>query len=447
MKASIRILAVVLLGLFASLATAEPVKLTPEQQDAAGKLKAKGASVVQIANDSDALSVNLALAGKDAGDAELALVKALPKVTQLNAGGTAVTDAGLANVAGLTALTHLHLDRTGVGDAGMEHLKGLSGLVYLNLYSTGVGDKGLESLAGLKNLRRLYLWQSKVTDAGAKTLKAANADLYINRGEEMAMLAAVKPPPPAGATVKIVNSVCPVSGKPAEAAFVVEYEGKQVGFCCDKCPEQFKKEPKKFASKIVATAAPAAPAPAAPAPTAKPEGQEGYIKTWLILAPIPLADGELGSDAIDKQQLEKEADLKPKEGDKAKAGDKELAWKKVDIKEIHFDINEILGEPTNNAVAYAVAYVEAPAAMKDVQLAMGSNDQGKAFLNGKEVVKFTDTRSLEPDADIVPKLELNKGVNVVILKVINAENNFQGCLRFLDAKGKPITTLKVKATP
>ena len=47
---------------------------------------------------------------------------------------------------------------------------------------------------------------------------------------------------------------------------------------------------------------------------------------------------------------------------------------------------------------YAVAYVIADAEMK-VTLALSSNDQGKAWLNGKEVFKFAETRTLEKDTD------------------------------------------------
>lgn len=236
------------LSLGMSLAAAVEVKLTPEQQQAAEKLKAKGVSVLQLAADSDALAVNASLAGKQAGDAELELVRQLPKVTQLNLGSTGVTDAGLAHIAGLATLTHLHLDRTGITDAGLAQLKGLTNLTYLNLYSTSIGDAGLAHLAGLKNLRRVYLWQTKVTDVGANSLKQAIPELYLNRGEELA-----KPAPPAAP--QPVNTVCPVLGKPADAKITFTYEGKVIAFCCTKCCAAFAKEPKKFIDKV--NAAPA----------------------------------------------------------------------------------------------------------------------------------------------------------------------------------------------
>ena len=44
-------------------------------------------------------------------DVELAEVKNLPKIAQLNLANTAITDAGLANVEGMSELTTLHLEK------------------------------------------------------------------------------------------------------------------------------------------------------------------------------------------------------------------------------------------------------------------------------------------------------------------------------------------------
>ena len=41
-----------------------------------------------------------------------------------------------------------------------------------------------------------------------------------------------------------------MSGKPVVAENVLLYEGKVVGFCCDKCPKAFTKDPAKYAANI-----------------------------------------------------------------------------------------------------------------------------------------------------------------------------------------------------
>jgi len=197
---------------------------------------------------------------------------------------------------------------------------------------------------------------------------------------------------------------------------------------------------------LIATALPAAfLASAADAPL-KPD-DKGFIRDWLLLAPIQLASENAGADEIDKPQVPNEAALKPKAGDAVKVGPKELKWRAIKTKDYFFDVNEILGGANENVTAYAVAYVVAPKEVTGAQLLMGSNDQAKVWLNGKEVLKFTDTRTLDPDTDKATGLTLKAGVNVVVFKVINENNNWQGCLRFTDAAGKPLAGLTLKLAP
>ena len=93
---------------------------------------------------------------------------------------------------------------------------------------------------------------------------------------------------------------------------------------------------------------------------------------------------------------------------------------------------------------YAVAYVIADEEMK-VTLALSSNDQGKAWLNGKEVFKFAETRTLEKDTEKA-EVTLAKGQNVLVLKVINEVNNWQGCARFMKGAA-PVKNIKIALAP
>src|SRR6186997_2920758 len=90
-----------------------------------------------------------------------------------------------------------------------------------------------------------------------------------------------------------------------------------------------------------------------------------------------------------------------------------------------------------------VTYIECDKDMTDVRMALGSNDQGRLYLNGKDIYAVQEARSLELDAD-KGKVRLNKGVNVVVFKVINEQNSWQGSMRFLDKTGAPVTDLKIK---
>ena len=160
-----------------------------------------------------------------------------------------------------------------------------------------------------------------------------------------------------------------------------------------------------------------------------------------------MPDGQSGAEGLDKQQLKDEAKLKPKEGDTAKAGENTLKWTKYEAGEHYIDFNAHLGNVTEDAVAYAVCYVVADKPYKKTKLKMGSDDQSKVYLNGKQVLKNVENRGLEKDQDTSDPVELKAGVNVIVFKVINEKADFSGCLRFVDEQDKPIAGLKVALRP
>jgi hypothetical protein len=178
----------------------------------------------------------------------------------------------------------------------------------------------------------------------------------------------------------------------------------------------------------------------------KPDS-EGFIRDWLVLAPLSIGDSS-GADEIDKKQFASEAQPAAKIGGVQKVGDAELKWAKVATNTFYIDFKELHPSQSEHVVGWAVAYVVAAVEKSGLTLKMNSNDQGKVYLNGKELVKFTDTRTLEKDAeDSAANVTLKKGVNVVVLKVINEENNWQGSVRFVDSNGKPVTDLKIEMQP
>src|SRR5262245_40823910 len=171
--------------------------------------------------------------------------------------------------------------------------------------------------------------------------------------------------------------------------------------------------------------------------------EEGFIQNWLVLAPIPLEKDQTGADAVDKEQLKGEAKLKPRPGEKVKAGDKELAWKEHNCKDHLLDFNAFLGGQTEDSVAYAVTFVVAPEELKGVKMKTGSDDQAKVYLNGKEVFKNAEARAADKDQDTT-EVTLKKGVNVLVVKVVNEKIDWSFCVRFTDKDDKPLTKLTSK---
>jgi hypothetical protein len=181
----------------------------------------------------------------------------------------------------------------------------------------------------------------------------------------------------------------------------------------------------------------AAPQPASP-------DAEGFIRNWLVLAPIAI-DGESGASEIDREFLAGEATIAPKVGDKVNVGGQSLEWQAHRTADYFIDFLQSFGKARGEYVAgYAVAYIVADEEMT-VTLALSTNDQGKAWLNGKPVFKFADTRTLEKDTDRAD-VTLAKGQNVLVLKVINEVNNWQACARFLK-NGAPVKNLQVSTAP
>ena len=171
---------------------------------------------------------------------------------------------------------------------------------------------------------------------------------------------------------------------------------------------------------------------------------EGFIRNWLVLAPIAVQE-DSGATEIEKDFVGGEATLQPKPGDKVNVGGKILSWTPHQASDYVIDFLKAFGAERGEDVAgYAVAYLNADDSMK-VRLSVGSNDQCKVWLNGKQVIKFTETRTFDKDTDSTDVV-LNKGQNVLVFKVINEKNNWQGAARFLQ-NGAAVRNIRVATTP
>ena len=173
---------------------------------------------------------------------------------------------------------------------------------------------------------------------------------------------------------------------------------------------------------------------------------DGYIRDWLMLAPIALAEGETGSEAIFKEQIKDEAMLRPKAGDKLKIRGKELTWKNITAATNYFDFAASVNTLGEKEAGYAVTYIECETERPDVIMAVASNDQGRIYFNGVDIYIWSDPRGLVLDSE-KGRVTLKKGINVIVFKIINEQGNWQGAMRFLDKAGAPLKDLKIKLSP
>jgi hypothetical protein len=184
---------------------------------------------------------------------------------------------------------------------------------------------------------------------------------------------------------------------------------------------------------------------AAAADALRPDS-EGYIRHWVMLGPVALRDGETCAEALLKEQLKDEAALRPKAGDQVRIGGKDLVWRNISASTNYFDFNEVLKSMNDHAAGYMVTYIECEKETPDVILAVASNDQGRIYFNGVDIYAVTEARQLILDAD-KGRVTLKKGVNVMVFKVTNEQNSWQGAMRLLDKAGAPVKDLKIKLSP
>jgi hypothetical protein len=174
---------------------------------------------------------------------------------------------------------------------------------------------------------------------------------------------------------------------------------------------------------------------------------EGYIRHWLMLAPIALPEGESGADALFREQVRDEASFRPKASDKITVRGKEFVWQHITATTNYFDFNAVLKTINDHAAGYAVTYIECDTEKPDVIMAVASNDEGRIYFNGVDIYAFSEPRTLMLDAPDKGKVTLKKGVNVIVFKVINEQNAWQGSMRLLDKSGAPLKDVKIKLSP
>jgi len=171
------------------------------------------------------------------------------------------------------------------------------------------------------------------------------------------------------------------------------------------------------------------------------------IKQWMILAPIALAPGQSGAEGLNIEQIQGEGRLRPKMGEASSFAGGELKWREVALTNEVIDFNALLGQETTQSVAYAVCYLRSEGEQRGLQMLVGSDDEAKVYLNGKQVYKAPFARPFVAEEDTVPDLTLSAGLNVLVFKVVNETLDWKGSIRLTDAQGNPVKGIHVTLDP
>jgi hypothetical protein len=173
---------------------------------------------------------------------------------------------------------------------------------------------------------------------------------------------------------------------------------------------------------------------------------QGFLQTWLLLLPLPFAAGEGGAQALDRQQLPDEAQLRPRTGEGIAIGGRRRAWQEHRSPRAVVNFNAVAGRVAERSVVYAACYIECDRARDGLWLQVGTDDQGKVYLNGRAIYEYRQSRDVSW-LNVVGPLRLERGVNVLLFKVANESGQWEGCMRLVDDAGRPAQGLRVKLTP
>jgi hypothetical protein len=125
----------------------------------------------------------------------------------------------------------------------------------------------------------------------------------------------------------------------------------------------------------------------------------------------------------------------------------ELTWRAKDTKNhnvslVHY-ANDLGISSANGSLFWVVTVVNCPEEMKDVRLAIGSNDGSMWWVNGEKACEIYGDILSYPDDAVSKRLTLKKGANIVRGAVHNDRGQVDFCVRFLDEQGKPIKNFTV----
>jgi WD40 repeat protein/serine/threonine protein kinase/ribosomal protein S27AE len=167
---------------------------------------------------------------------------------------------------------------------------------------------------------------------------------------------------------------------------------------------------------------------------------QGTVRHWLMLAPIPFSTNQTPADALAAQFVADEKSLQPKAGDRVRVGPAELEWLPIESPDPQIDFART--RYSELCVGYAVCYLESATEQTGIRILIGSDDLSKLYLNGEEVYESRFQRGLILDEDVAEGLLLKAGRNVLVFKVVNVRSHWLGSVRLTDAEGHPVKGIK-----
>jgi len=104
---------------------------------------------------------------------------------------------------------------------------------------------------------------------------------------------------------------------------------------------------------------------------------------------------------------------------------------------VRFDGPPLFGGDVNNAMAYAVCYLEAKEDLRDITIECGSNDGFQLLIDGEGLWTQAVYREWQGFTDIVGPLDLDAGLHILMLKIFEAAGAWEFGVRIRTSAGAP----------
>ena len=165
----------------------------------------------------------------------------------------------------------------------------------------------------------------------------------------------------------------------------------------------------------------------------------GYIRRWRLHEPIVM---DIRSNTIFTDSYLRSLFC----DEKLRVKPKGKRWHLLDSQTFNvrlFRFGEEFAQHTYGSLFWAETVIECSEDLTDVSLSAGSNGASMWWIDGKEVLLLSGDRRMVDDDGRSSRLTLTKGKHQIACAVVNGPGLSDFCVRFLDAKEKPITSFTI----
>ncbi|MFP4056516.1 MAG: PQQ-binding-like beta-propeller repeat protein [Candidatus Brocadiia bacterium] len=168
-------------------------------------------------------------------------------------------------------------------------------------------------------------------------------------------------------------------------------------------------------------------------------GGETFIRNWLVVGPFPSPERKGHDTAFPPE------DEPVQLGRRYGGAGGEVAWRLHRAEEDGVDLAKLF-TPNEYVVAYATCWVQCQGPLFAL-IELGTDDGCKLWVNGKLKLDHLELRSMEPRQNVVP-VYLRRGWNRLLLKVENAEKDWEFCVELVDREGRGLLDrVRLATTP